>query len=473
MNDPNGMVFVDGVYHLFYQYYPESNVWGPMHWGHAVSKDLVHWDHKPVALYPDKHGYIFSGSAVYDEKNTSGLGSQSNPPLVAIYTYHDPVGHDAGRNDFQTQGIAFSLDKGESWEKYEGNPVLLNPGIRDFRDPKVTWHDESQKWIMVLAVQDHVSFYSSPNLIDWTFESDFGKDAGAHGGVWECPEWVEMSAPDGSSKDLLIVSLNPGGPNQGSGTQYFLGKFDGSVFHPDNTETRWIDFGPDNYAGVTWANTGERKIFIGWMSNWLYATLVPTEVWRSAMTIPRELSLREVHNKLTLVSNPVPELKVLRLDSIELTPGVISGTNTIELKDGFSASMYELNLSFKFSNGSQFGIASEFGIHISNSDNEFIEIGIKTADELMYIDRRYSGKTGFKEEFAGLHTAPLNLNTSEEIELQIFIDKSSIEVFYNDGEVVMTEIFFPNEDLNQITLISENGSIKLKSGKIYSLNSIW
>ncbi|HAX96136.1 MAG TPA: hypothetical protein DCY35_06410, partial [Prolixibacteraceae bacterium] len=192
MNDPNGMVFYDGEYHLFYQHYPDSTVWGPMHWGHAVSKDLVHWEHMPIALYPDSLGMIFSGSAVVDWKNTSGFGTTGNPPLVSVYTIHNMEQEQAGQNDFQSQGIAYSIDKGRTWEKYEHNPVLPNQGIRDFRDPKVLWHENSQKWIMVLAVQDHIEFYSSPNLKDWTFTGNFGKELGAHGGVWECPDLFQL-----------------------------------------------------------------------------------------------------------------------------------------------------------------------------------------------------------------------------------------------------------------------------------------
>ena len=209
-------------------------MWGPMHWGHAISKDLLHWEHQPIALYPDPLGTIFSGSAVVDHKNSSGLGTKENPPIVAIYTYHDPVGEKQGRTDFQTQGLAYSLDKGRSWIKHQANPVLANPGIKDFRDPKVVWHEQSNKWIMVLAQADHIGFYSSKNLIDWNFESNFGKDWGSHIGVWECPDLVLLPI-EGSDqyKYVLIVSVGSGGPNGGSGTQYFVGDFDGKSFQLD------------------------------------------------------------------------------------------------------------------------------------------------------------------------------------------------------------------------------------------------
>ena len=245
MNDPNGMVYFEGEYHLFYQYYPDSTVWGPMHWGHAVSKDMLHWEHLPVALYPDSLGCIFSGSAVADINNTSGFGKDGKAPIVAIFTYHDFVGEKAGRNTFQNQGIAFSNDKGRTWEKFNGNPVLKNPGIRDFRDPKVQWYEPSKKWIMTLATLDCITFFSSPDLKNWTKESEFGKGVGGHGGVWECPDLFPLKVDGtGDEKWVLLVSINPGGPNGGSATQYFVGNFKGKVFQNENksVEPRWIDY---------------------------------------------------------------------------------------------------------------------------------------------------------------------------------------------------------------------------------------
>ncbi|MEL6194980.1 MAG: glycoside hydrolase family 32 protein, partial [Bacteroidota bacterium] len=298
MNDPNGMVFYEGEYHLFYQHYPEDNVWGPMHWGHAVSEDLVNWEHLPIALYPDSLGYIFSGSAVVDWENTSGLGKEGKPPLIAIFTHHDPVKEKAGRNDFQYQSIAYSNDNGRNWTAYEGNPVIPNQNsIRDFRDPKVIWDEDSEQWVMVFAAHDHVKFYGSPNLKDWTHLSDWGKSYGEHGGVWECPDLFSMEVEgSGEKKWVLLQSLNPGSPNGGSGTQYFVGDFNGKEFIldpsflPSVTDGKavWLDYGRDNYAGGTWSdlpNHAGRRFFLGWMSIWDYANIVPTEAWRSAMTL--------------------------------------------------------------------------------------------------------------------------------------------------------------------------------------------
>jgi fructan beta-fructosidase len=307
MNDPNGLVYNNGVYHLFYQYHPDSTVWGPMHWGHAVSEDMMKWHHKPVALFPDEHGFIFSGSAVIDQNNTAGFGTDDNPAMVAIFTYHNMAGEQAGTKDFQTQGIAYSLDNGDSWTKYEGNPVVENTGIKDFRDPKVFWNEQEKNWTMLLVAGDHLQIWSSPNLKTWKKVSEFGKDTGAHGGVWECPDLFPLKI-EGSDevKWVLLISINPGAPNGGSGTQYFIGDFDGKTFTTDQTENRWIDLGRDNYAGVTYNEApNNERIFIGWMSNWDYAGDTPTEKWRSAMTVPRELTLRKVGDDVSLFNYPV------------------------------------------------------------------------------------------------------------------------------------------------------------------------
>ncbi|MBL0882935.1 MAG: glycoside hydrolase family 32 protein, partial [Chitinophagaceae bacterium] len=324
MNDPNGMVYYKGVYHLFYQHNPDSSVWGPMHWGHATSKDLIEWQHEPIALFPDSIGTIFSGSAVVDSNNTAGFAKPGETALVAIYTQHNTEGERAGGLDFQTQSLAYSVDDGKTWIKYVENPVIKNPGIKDFRDPKVIWLASQQKWVMSLAAQNKILFYSSKDLKNWTAESSFGENTGAHGGVWECPDLFPMQY-DGKTIWVLIVNLNPGAPNKGSGTQYFLGDFDGHHFKPFTNQTLWLDYGPDNYAGVTWSNTGDQKILIGWMSNWMYANQVPTTVWRSAMTIPRELKLMKLGEEWRLTSLPVSSLRTSAKNSFQKNE-----VNTIE-----------------------------------------------------------------------------------------------------------------------------------------------
>lgn len=470
MNDPNGMVYYEGEYHLFYQYYPDSNIWGPMHWGHAVSADLVRWQHLPVALFPDSLGYIFSGSAVVDIKNTSGLGTVENPAMVAIYTYHDPVLEKSGSNAFQSQGIAYSTDKGRNWTKYSGNPVLKSSGIKDFRDPKVFWHDESGKWIMILAVQDRVHFYSSPNLINWTFESEFGKETGAHGGVWECPDLFPMKMDGNVSKWVMLVSINPGGPNRGSATQYFVGEFDGHSFTSETDEDRWVDWGRDNYAGVTWSNIPEsdgRRLFLGWMSNWQYATVVPTFVWRSAMTVPRELVLKNDDHDYWLFSCPVKEMEMLRSDNpVFMTSKSISGRTAIH-PDGINLNQCEMILEFNIGNTS----IDSFGIILANDHGEKLIISCSGKSEHISIDRSSAGSSLFSKEFAGSATAPYQVGNK--VQFRLLVDAASVELFVDAGKLAMTNLAFPAKKFDNLQLFSAGGDILLEKAEFYNLKGIW
>lgn len=468
MNDPNGMVFYEGEYHLFYQYYPDSIVWGPMHWGHAVSPDMVHWQHLPIALYPDDYGYIFSGSAVVDEKNTSGLGVDGKAPMVAIYTYHDPVGAAEGKMDYQNQGLAFSNDKGRTWTKY-GEPVLKNPGIIDFRDPKVSWHEEFGIWVMTLAVQDHIEFYSSTNLLDWKKTGEFGKETGAHGGVWECPDLfpIEVAGSD-EIMWVLLVSINPGGPHGGSATQYFIGDFDGKTFTTDQTEIKWLDLGSDNYAGVTWSGIPDsdgRRLFLGWMSNWLYAQIVPTERWRSAMTVPRELVLSEINNDFILKSIPVKELESLRETEIKPTITTVSG-NLLINTEGVTVMRSEMIFDFKANEGTH-----EFGIQLSNEKDEKVRIGYSKDESKIFVDRTEAGVSSFRNEFAALHVA--SYVADESLQFQVYVDEASVEVFVDGGKAVLTDIVFPSLPYNKVELFSTKGSVQVSFARVWGLRSIW
>jgi fructan beta-fructosidase len=281
MNDPNGLVYYAGEWHMFYQYYPHDTVWGPMHWAHAVSRDLVNWETLPIAIAPDEQGYIFSGSAVIDARNSAGFGAGV---MVAIYTIHDAERGRANTRDHESQGIAISFDNGRTFQRFSGNPVLPNPGqTQDFRDPNVFWDEARGQWVMSLSVTDHIRFYASHDLKEWTYLSSFGAGIGAHGtdddGVWECPNLFPIvDEASGEKRWVLIQNLNPGGPQGGSGTQYFVGDWDGTTFTLDpefGTEAVWLDHGADNYAGITWDSAPDgRRVIIGWMSNWLYAQQV-------------------------------------------------------------------------------------------------------------------------------------------------------------------------------------------------------
>ncbi|MDQ2720635.1 MAG: glycoside hydrolase family 32 protein [Bacteroidota bacterium] len=463
VNDPNGMVFYDSIYHLFFQYYPGGTTWGPMHWGHATSTDLIHWQEQPVALYPDSLGYIFSGSAVVDKHNTSGLGANGKVPLVAIYTSHDPVGEKAGRNDYQNQSIAYSLDNGRTWEKFSANPVLKNPGITDFRDPKVMWYKPGKKWVMTLATKDRITFFSSPDLKNWKKESEFGVGIGAHGGVWECPDLFSLDY-NGKKIWVLVVNLNPGGPNKGSATQYFLGDFDGNKFTPLDTETKWLDYGPDEYAGITWSNTGDRKIFIGWMSNWMYASKVPSSKWRNAMTIPRELHLKKIKKELYVASNPVYDLKKIEIHTDSVTDKVILKKIDITsfIKTGITLPC-RLDLNLKDLN--------DLSIIVSNDSGEKLIIGYEKKLNHYFIDRTLSGKVDFNEGFAAKRAAP-RLSKTANMDFSIILDESSVELFADNGLSVMTEIFFPENPYNKIE-IEPNKKVSFKKIQYTSLKSIW
>ena len=435
MNDPNGMFYKDGLYHLYYQHYPDSTVWGPMHWGHATSTDLLHWKHQPIALYPDAIGMIFSGSAVVDENNTSGLGENGKAPIIAIFTQHNMAGEKAGKIDFQNQSIAFSNDNGYTWKMYEGNPVIKNPGINDFRDPKVIWHAASKKWIMTLAVKNKVSFYSSPNLINWNKLSDFGENIGNHDGVWECPDLFPLQYKD-STYWVLTSSINPGGPNKGSATQYFIGQFDGKKFTSNSQKTKWMDYGTDNYAGVTFSNTGNKRISIGWMSNWMYAQQVPTIKWRSALTLPRILAIEELEGDLYLTST-------LHYPVITKIKSLIYGATL------YKAPAIPYSVVFN-----EQGAAS-FSISLSNKNGEHVDFGFDSLSNQFFIDRSHAGNHEFNTGFAAKHVAP-RLSIFNSTGLYAVIDKTSIELFAENGRTVMTDIFFPSYPFTKISVNCKN-----------------
>lgn len=465
MNDPNGLVFHEGIYHLFYQYYPDDIVWGPMHWGHATSKDMIYWEHRPIALYPDEHGLIFSGSAVVDKDNTSGFGKNGKTPLVAIFTYHSTEGEKAGRNDFQTQGIAYSLDNGATWEKYADNPVIGNEGIKDFRDPKVFWHEDTQSWIMALVAGDHAKFYRSKNLKDWELSGDFGKSQGAHGGVWECPDLFPLQA-EGSDEQkwVLIISINPGAPNGGSGTQYFIGDFDGERFVSEQNEPKWLDHGTDNYAGVTYNNTpnGER-IFIGWMSNWDYAMHTPTDGWRSAMTVPRKLSLRKTGSEYVLANFPLEQMDTLAQSKLTKEIEVAAASSDTLKVEGLNQSQMVLKTASK-----------DFKLVFKNDLDEVLELKMDRENDTFVLDRRKSGKVGFHKEFGNKeHFMPLGLLGEDPYEMKILLDWSSIEIFLDHGLLVMTEQVFPTAPYNTLIIENKDETSEIQLDSIKRMDSIW
>lgn len=465
MNDPNGLVHYDGEYHLFYQYNPFGDRWGHMSWGHAVSRDLVHWEHLPVALTEEDGVMIFSGSAVVDWTNTSGFGDDEHPPLVAIYTGHRPADHN------QSQHIAYSTDRGRTWTKYAGNPVI-DIGARHFRDPKVFWHAPAQRWIMVLALAEDrkVRIYGSPDLKEWTHLSDFGP-AGATSGQWECPDLFELpvGGEPGETRWVLQVDLNPGGRVGGSGGQYFIGRFDGTRFTPETTETRWLDWGADFYATMSWSDIPRqdgRRIWLAWMNNWQYAQEIPTSPWRSAQSLPRTVTLRRFDDGIRLVQRPVQELERLRGGRRTLGPRPIpDGTTPL---DGEGIAGATLEILAELDTGS----AAEVGLKVRTGDGEETTVGVDARAGRVFIDRTRSGVVEFHDAFAARHSGPLGVEGGR-VRLHVFVDASSVEVFAGSGETVLTDRIFPSPESDGVALYAEGGTARLVSLEAWPLRSIW
>lgn len=474
MNDPNGLVYYEGEYHLFHQYNPFGNRWGYMSWNHAVSDDMVHWEHHPVAIPYGKEEEegIFSGSAVIDHDNTSGFGDGNRAPLVAIYTSH--YTREDG-STWQAQSLAYSTDGGETFQKYDGNPVLEYDDP-DFRDPNVKWNNEMGKWVMVVALpqQHKVQFYASDNLIDWEYLSDFGP-AGATGGIWECPDMFPISV-DGDPENIkwvLHVDMNPGAIAGGSGSQFFVGDWDGETFTADESisdgDVIWADYGTDYYAAISWNNLPEedgRRIMLGWMSNWMYANNIPTDPWRSAMAVPRTIHLEMIEENLKMVQRPVEELQSLRENHVFAED--ISITDEIH-------SLNDLNISgkaYEFVVELDPGDANVVGFKLREGENEETLVGYDAVDGTVFVDRTNSGEDDFHEDFAQRNDAPARLIEGK-IKLHVFVDWSSIEVFVNDGEAVITNRIFPNPESQGIQVYSEDGNASINKLEFWSLRSIW
>ena len=411
MNDPNGLIFYKGLYHLFFQYNPEGDQWGNMSWGHATSKDLSRWEEQAVAIeYTPTHA-VFSGSMVVDYFNTTGFGSVENSAMVAIFTEHQ---HDEAR---QVQSLAYSLDDGQRWKRYESNPIL-DLEMKNFRDPKVTWNRVNECWIMsvVKPHEETVCFYESDNLKEWRLLSEFSAQ-GSAAGIWECPDLFPLSV-DGDSankKWVLFISVNPGGVTGGSGTFYFIGDWNGKEFIPDSVEMRWLDYGRDNYAGVTFNDApDDRKIYLGWMNNWEYADKIPANPYRGAMTVPRELTLVTRGSEIHLLQKPVKEL---------VTTSVLDYTFVIKPTSGKSGSRF------------------------SRSDGSSVVVGYDADTKMIYLDRT---EMWFDFSTARIESAPYYWQGAE-FEVRVIIDSSSIETFVCGGQVCVTDLLAPGEIPSVIT----------------------
>lgn len=456
MNDPNGMFYKDGVYHLYFQYNPYGSMWANMTWGHSTSTDLTHWTYEGTAIVPDAWGAIFSGSCVVDKDNTAGFGKGA---VVAFYTSakSTPWG------DIQSQSMAYSLDNGKTFIKYEHNPILTSTE-RDFRDPKVFWYAPGKHWVMMLAVGQEMQIYSSGNLKEWKKESSFGAMQGAHGGVWECPDLVEVAVEGSKEKKwVLICNLNPGGPFGGSAAQYFVGSFDGKKFVNESpTQTKWLDWGKDNYATVTWSNApAGRCIALGWMSNWQYANNVPTTQYRSANTLARDLTLYRAGGELYLKSKPSPEIKKARAEEKKISTFEVKGNYEVASLLADNKGAYEIEMTIENKG------TSKIDFSLMNEKGEKVAMYYDVVRKQFVMDRSASGIVGFSRDFPAVTVAPVR--NTDQIHLRLFIDRSSVEAFGEDGEYVMTNLVFPAEPYNRMVFSSDKGSYIVKSMNVYRL----
>ena len=478
MNDANGLVYKDGEYHLYFQYNPYGSKWGNMHWGHSVSKDLVHWEHLAPAIARDTLGHIFSGSSIVDQENVAGYGVGS---ILVFYT-------SASDKNGQIQCLAFSKDNGRTFTKYEKNPILCPAdGLRDFRDPKVFRYEPEDKWVMIVSADKEMRFYDSKNLKDWNYMSSFGEGYGVQPCQFECPDMVELPV-DGAlnrKKWALIVNVNPGCYFGGSATQYFTGDFDGKKFSCDSQSnvTKWLDWGKDHYATVCFSNTGERTIAVPWMSNWQYCNIVPTKQFRSANALPRELSLYTQDGEIYLSAAPVLEIKTLRKEKKEIPAFTVANDCHIDSLLADNDGAYELALEITA------GEAEIMGFSLFNDKGEKVDIYFNLPEKRLVMDRTKSGIVDFGkksvlheievhdrrkttsinyiDDFALATWAPIK--KENEYTLDVFVDKCSVEIFLNGGKVAMTNLIFPSEPYNRMCFYSKGGSFQVDSFKAYRL----
>ncbi|MGH2346018.1 MAG: glycoside hydrolase family 32 protein [Chloroflexota bacterium] len=465
INDPNGLVYFDNEYHLFYQHLPRK------HWGHAVSTDLVHWAHLPIALYPDELGEIYSGSAVVDAEDTSGF-FHGQPGMVAVFTHARDMPPPEGP---QVQSIAYSSDRGRTWTKYAHNPVIANFGNPDFRDPKVFWHSATHRWILVAACGDRVRFYVSRDLKEWSYASEFGAGHGVQNVPWECPDLFELPVDGDRGRRKWVLQVSVYQRHGRADTpdyrdmQYFIGDFDGVTFTNDNFPELilWTEYGPDNYAAVSWSNIPDpdgRRLWLGWMGNWTYAHDLPTTPWQGAMTVPRQVQLRTSAEGIQLTQQPVHELAMLREQVTTWSDRAITPDTPFLIDQPGDA--LEITATFRL------GTAAECGIRVRTGEIDHTTIGYDVGKGYLFIDRTQSGVTEFNPMFPGRHGGPA-APIAEMITLHIFVDSCSVEVFGNDGSVVVTSLIFPHSGPTQLAVYAVGGDVGLVSLDLYRLRSIW
>lgn len=459
MNDPNGMFYKDGVWHLYYQYNPYGSKWQNLSWGHSTSTDLINWENHPVALRPNGLGMVFSGSCAVDKGNSTGYGDDA---VVGMYTSADAS---------QVQSLVWSADGGDTFEFYPGNPVIALES--EARDPNMFWDENAKQWVLLLAhaLEHEMLVFTSPDMRSWTLQSSFGKGLGAQEGVWECPDLFKLPV-DGSGEEkwVLLCNLNPGGPFGGSATQYFVGDFDGKVFTPDkdadgNVPTKWMDYGKDHYATVSWSDAPDsRRTVIGWMSNWQYAAEVPTQQFRSANTLPREVGLfKGADGQIYASSQPSPELVALRGSlKLDVRKASVGKNPRTYLLPSSNSGVCEILLDIDARG------ADVVSLTLKNDGNEKVVMKYDAAAHTLSFDRRESGVVDFSQDFPAVTVSP-TFEDENRVSLRIFIDRSSIEVFGNDGKFVMTNLVFPTKPYSTLSISSRGGNAKVENLKIYSI----
>jgi fructan beta-fructosidase len=457
-NDPNGLIYMGGEYHLFYQHNPFGNVWGHMTWGHAVSRDLVQWKHLDPAIREQDSVMIFSGTAVNDSLNTSGFGKAGKPLMIAIYTAH--ISDSTKRDDYrQQQHLAYSHDNGRTFTKYDRNPVL-DINKKDFRDPKVFWHAATNRWIMaVVSPREHVvHFYGSGNLREWQHISDFGP-AGDTSDIWECPDLFEVPVIGSAEKRwVLMVS-------QQSLMQYFVGNFDGNKFTIEGTDFQNSrpDYGPDYYAAIVYNHLPKRSdpVSIGWVNNWNYANQIPTHPWKGAMSLPRTLRLKKYGDNYVMVQQPVKSVEKLRLAPYKLQSAKVAGSRSIPSK----SNTYEMTC--------RWSSDATSGIRVAAGNGRHVEIGYDPSTRKIYVDRTTYADTSINQAFAKISRFEKEINVkNRSVDVRLFVDNSIVEVFVNGGEQVFTCQFFGDAKNQGISLFSD-GEATFSNVTVWRLRSVW
>lgn len=480
MNDANGLVYKDGEYHLYFQYNPYGSKWGNMHWGHSVSRDLIHWEHLAPAIARDTLGHIFSGSSVVDKNNSAGYGKDA---LIAFYT-------SASDEHGQIQCMAYSTDNGRTYTKYEKNPILTPfDGLKDFRDPKVFWYEPAQKWYMIVSADKNMRFYSSSDMKNWEYLSQFGEGYGVQPNQFECPDFVQLPV-DGNKNNMkwvMIVNINPGCPFGGSATEYFVGDFDGKEFHcdTDKSVTKWLDFGKDHYATVCFSNTGDRTIAVPWMSNWQYANVTPIRQYRGANALPRELSLYTKDGEIYMAANAVKETEGLRKGTTDVNDFTLTDEHLVSPLVTGTEGACELEMDVTPNK------AQTVGFQLLNDKGEKVDIYLDLKSGRIVMDRSQSGLTAFGEksephfketddhrkvlsvnyvnDFALGTWAPLSLCEGKTYHLDVFVDKCSVEIFVDGGRIAMTNLVFPTQPYNALRFYTQGGEAEVKNLKVYQL----